>query len=99
MLDDEMLVLGVMVDAVQEVFDIHSDQIEPPPQIGIRMKTEFLKGMGKKDDHFIMILDIDRVLSEDELAVVQETGADVSDDKQVTGPEVSSDEKPTDTES
>ncbi len=80
-LEDEILVLGVMVDSVQEVFDLNSDQIEPPPQIGIRMKTEFLKGMGKRDDHFIMILDIDRVLSEEELAVVQETGSDVSDEE------------------
>ncbi|MBI5846609.1 MAG: chemotaxis protein CheW, partial [Nitrospirae bacterium] len=41
------------------------------PRIGTRLRTEFIKGMGKKDDHFIMILDIDKIFSSEELAMVQ----------------------------
>lgn len=70
-LDNETTVLGALADSVQEVMDLEPDQIEPAPRIGTRLKTEFIKGMGKKDDHFIMILDIDRIFSSEELAMVQ----------------------------
>ncbi len=54
--------------------DLEPDQIEPAPKIGTRLKTEFIKGMGKKNDEFIIILDIDRVFSSEELVSVNETG-------------------------
>ena len=68
-IDGETTVLGALADSVQEVMDLEPDQIEPPPQIGTRLKTRFIKGMGRRDNHFIIILDIDRVFSADELAV------------------------------
>ncbi len=71
-LDGETTVLGAMADSVQEVFELEDDQIEPAPEIGTRLKTEFIKGMGKRDDSFIIILDIDKVFSSDEVAMVQE---------------------------
>ncbi|MBA4373158.1 MAG: chemotaxis protein CheW [Thermodesulfovibrio sp.] len=70
-LDNETTILGALADSVQEVIDLEPDQIEPAPRIGTRLKTEFIKGMGKKDDHFIMILDIDKIFSSEELAMVQ----------------------------
>ncbi len=70
-LDGEVTALGALVDSVQEVFELEPENIEPPPKIGTRLKTEFIKGMGKKDDEFIIILDIDKVFSSDELTVVQ----------------------------
>ena len=70
-LDNEITILGALADSVQEVMDLEPDQIEPAPRIGTRLKTEFIKGMGKKDEHFIMILDIDKVFSSEELAMVQ----------------------------
>lgn len=70
-LDNETTILGALADSVQEVIDLEPDQIEPAPRIGTRLKTEFIKGMGKKDDHFIMILDIDKIFSSEELALVQ----------------------------
>jgi len=73
-LDGEKTVLGALADSVQEVFEFEPDQIEPAPKIGKRLKTEFIKGMGKRDDEFIIILDIDRVFSTDELAIVQDAG-------------------------
>ena len=73
-LDGNTTVLGAMADSVQEVFELEDDQIEPAPEIGTRLKTEFIKGMGKRDDSFIIILDIDKVFSSDEVALVQEAG-------------------------
>lgn len=69
--DDETVVLGALVDSVQEVTDLDPDQIEPAPRIGTRLKTEFIHGMGKRDDQFIIILDVDKVFSAEELALDQ----------------------------
>lgn len=66
-IDGETTVLGALADSVQEVMDLAPDQIEPPPQIGTRLKTRFIKGMGKRDGYFVIILDIDKVFSADEL--------------------------------
>ena len=73
-LDGETTVLGALADSVQEVLELEPDQIEPAPKIGTRLKTDFIKGMGKRDEQFIMILDIDKVFSTDELAIVQDAG-------------------------
>jgi len=55
--------------------EIEPEHIEPAPRIGTRLNTEFLKGMGKRDEEFIMILDIDKIFSSDELSLVSQTGA------------------------
>ena len=73
-LDGETTVLGALADAVQEVIELESGQIEPAPKIGTRLTTDFIQGMGKRDEGFIIILDIDRVFSADELSLVQEAG-------------------------
>jgi purine-binding chemotaxis protein CheW len=73
-IDGENNVLGALVDSVQEVMDLDPGQIEPPPRIGTRLNTKFIKGMGKRDNQFIIILDIDRVFSADELAMAHEMG-------------------------
>jgi purine-binding chemotaxis protein CheW len=70
--DKDTAVLGALADSVQEVLELEPDQIEPAPKIGTRLKTDFIKGMGKRDEQFIMILDIDKVFSTDELAIVQD---------------------------
>jgi purine-binding chemotaxis protein CheW len=74
-LEGETAVLGALADSVQEVLDLEPGEIEPAPRIGTRLKTEFLRGMGKRDNHFVMILDIDKVFSADELALVEEAGS------------------------
>jgi purine-binding chemotaxis protein CheW len=68
--EDEHTIIGALVDSVQEVFELEPEQIEPAPKIGTQLKTEFIKGMGKKDNHFIIILNIDKVFSSEELATV-----------------------------
>jgi len=76
--DSETTILGALADSVQEVMDLGPDQIEPAPKIGTRLNTEFLKGMGKHNDRFIILLNIDRVFSTDELALVQSKKEDSS---------------------
>jgi purine-binding chemotaxis protein CheW len=71
LLDSESLVIGALADSVEEVIDLEPDQIRQAPRIGTQIHTDFLKGMGKRDDQFIMILDIDRVFSADEIRTVR----------------------------
>ena len=71
--DNETTILGALADSVQEVLDLEPGHIEPAPKIGTRLNTEFIKGMGKRDSRFIIILDIDKVFSVDELALAQKT--------------------------
>ena len=66
-IDGETTVLGALADSVQEVLDLEPNQIDPPPRVGARLDTSFIRGMGKRDDDFIIILDIDRVFSADDI--------------------------------
>jgi purine-binding chemotaxis protein CheW len=75
LLDNEALVIGALADSVEEVIDLDPDQIRQAPRIGTQIQTDFLKGMGKRDDQFIMILDIDRVFSVDEIRTVHNAEA------------------------
>jgi purine-binding chemotaxis protein CheW len=76
-LEGDKTVLGVMADSVQEVMDLENNQIEPPPKIGSRLKTEFIKGMGKRGEDFIIILDLDMVFTGEDLAEIQGAGRKV----------------------
>ncbi|MGC8494789.1 MAG: chemotaxis protein CheW, partial [Syntrophobacteraceae bacterium] len=71
-IDGETTILGALADSVQEVIELAPDQIEPPPRIGTRLNIRFIKGMGKRDDKFLIILDIDKVFSADELAAAED---------------------------
>ncbi len=66
-MDGDTTVLGALADSVQEVVELEPDRIEPAPHIGARLNTEFIRGMGKIDDHFVMILEIDKLFSAKEL--------------------------------
>ncbi len=67
LLENEPTVIGALADSVEEVIDLEPDQIQPAPRIGTQIRVDFIKGMGKRDNNFIMILDIDRVFSAGEL--------------------------------
>ena len=69
--DGNSVVVGTLADSVREVLDLNPSQIEPPPRIGSKLKTEFIKGMGNCDGEFVIILDIDKVFSVEELTVAQ----------------------------
>jgi len=69
--DGDTTILGALSDSVQEVLDLDAEHIAPAPKIGTKLRTEFIKGMGKRDDRFIIILDVDKVFSADELSLVK----------------------------
>ena len=66
-MEGEILLLGALADSVQEVNEMEPEQIEAPPHIGTRLNTDFIKGMGKQGNDFVMILDIDRVFTSEEV--------------------------------
>ena len=68
--DSERTVMGVIVDAVNQVIDLTPDDIEEPPSFGTRVRLDYLFGMGKLGKKFALILNIDRVLSNSELLTV-----------------------------
>lgn len=70
-IDDDMAQVGALADTVQEVLEILPAQIDPPPQMGTSIDTRFIRGMAKKDNRFIIILDVNRIFSSEELAVAQ----------------------------
>jgi purine-binding chemotaxis protein CheW len=76
-LGDETTLLGALADSVQEVDEMEPGQIEAAPHIGTRLNLDFIKGMGKKDGNFVMILDIDKVFTNDELETVKENQTDL----------------------
>jgi purine-binding chemotaxis protein CheW len=63
----ERLVMGLMADSVSQVIDLPSADIEPPPAFGTRVRVDFLQGLGKLGKKFVLILDLDRALSDIEL--------------------------------
>ncbi len=67
-LDDDHTIIGALADAVQEVVEIQEDQIDPPPRMGTSINVDFIKGMGKVESRFLMVLDINRVISVEEIA-------------------------------
>ena len=67
----EEMTMGIIVDEVSDVLDINRDQIEPPPSFGPNIRTDFILGMGKVDQKVVTMLDIDRVLTEQEVASVE----------------------------
>ena len=73
--DGDATVLGALADSVQEVMDLGPENIAPAPKIGTKLNTEFITGMGKQNDRFVIILDIDKVFSVEELALAQGEGA------------------------
>jgi purine-binding chemotaxis protein CheW len=69
--EGERIEIGVVVDAVSEVLDIPLTDIEPAPSFGARLRTDFIEGMGKVNDEFIVLLNVGRVLSVEELSSLE----------------------------
>lgn len=70
--------LGVIVDAVNEVLEIPRADIEPPPSFGAKIRADFIQGMGKVEGRFVIILNVDRVLSTHEIAMLASMGSEAS---------------------
>ena len=69
--DGEPVTVGALADSVLEVIDLDPSQIEPPPRIGTKLNTDFIMGMGNLNDKFVIILDIDKVFSNDDLVLAR----------------------------
>ncbi len=67
---DEKQDIGVVVDAVSEVLEIPATEIEPPPAFGAKIRTDFILGMGKVDGKFVILLDVGKVLSVEEISAL-----------------------------
>jgi len=89
-IDGEVLVAGVIADAVSEVVDLPAEQIEPPPPFGTNVRVDFLAGMGKLDGRLVLILDLDRILTPVETlnvvdaAASEETGDPIAEETAVS---------------
>jgi len=73
---DDQQDIGIIVDAVNEVVDIGQQDIEPPPSFGAGIRPEFINGMAKRNGKFIILLNVNRVLSVDEMADLSKTASD-----------------------
>ncbi|MGD9808756.1 MAG: chemotaxis protein CheW [Deferribacterales bacterium] len=69
-IDEESTVLGALADSVQEVVDFDGENIEDAPKMGTQLRTEFINGMAKRDEGFVIILNIDSVFSSDEIVSI-----------------------------
>jgi len=70
--EGETIMLGTLVDAVREVLELKDDEIADSPSIGTKYNSGYIQGMYRMDEHFIMILDIDKIFSVDDIIDVKE---------------------------
>ncbi len=75
-LDGETTVLGGLADSVHEVIELDPAHINPPPGIAMRWRTDFIQGMGRRGDDFLIILDVNAVFASDQLALVDRVAAE-----------------------
>ncbi|CAK0773776.1 purine-binding chemotaxis protein CheW [Azospirillaceae bacterium] len=68
---EDAILLGMLADSVQEVIEVDTSQIGPPPRLGTMLDTAFIKGVGKRGENFFIILNIDKVLGGAELNIVR----------------------------
>jgi purine-binding chemotaxis protein CheW len=66
--DEELVTLGVLVDAAKQVIMLDDSQLEPPPKVGMCINTEYISAIGKRDNNFIILLNSDKIFSENELS-------------------------------
>ena len=71
-MNDETIVMGLLADSVQEVIDLEDKDIDPTPYVGAEIDTAFIQGMGKRNEEFIIILNMERILTVSELNLVSE---------------------------
>jgi len=75
-LDGEVTVLGGIADSVHEVIELDPSTMNPPPRIAMRWKSEFIRGMGRRGDDFIIVLDVDAVFASDEIALIGQAASE-----------------------
>jgi purine-binding chemotaxis protein CheW len=76
----EIVQIGALVDSVREVIEMNDGQVEPPPKMGLSVNTDFIRGMAKQGDDFVLILDVQKIFSAEELAAASSVSADDAED-------------------
>lgn len=76
-IEGEMLVIGALADSVNEVCELEPTNIEKPPKFGSRWQSELIKGIGKQGEQFIIILDINKVFSIEDIGDIEAKGANI----------------------
>lgn len=71
LLEGEPTIVGALADSVEQVLDLEPEQIQPPPRIGSEIRTDFILGMGKRESDLVIVLDIDRVFSMEQLTAAR----------------------------
>lgn len=69
--EGDHVTIGCLADSVQEVIDLDPEQVEPPPRIGTRVDANIIKGMGKREEEFLIILDTDKVFTNEDLLAAE----------------------------
>ncbi len=83
-LDGEATILGGVADSVHEVIELEPANVNPPPRIAMRWRTDFIQGMGRRGDDFIIILDVNAVFSSEELVLVGDASAQAPEPEPVS---------------
>ncbi|NOG32335.1 chemotaxis protein CheW [Halomonas sp. TBZ9] len=66
-------VVGIVVDGVSDVMTLTPDQIKPAPEFGVTLSSDFLSGLGSLEDRMLVLVDIDKLLTSEEMALVDTT--------------------------
>lgn len=74
--ENDTVIAGALADSVREVLELEPAEIEAAPRLGTRLNTDFIKGMGKRNDQFLMLLDIDRVFGDEAVGVIRQNRSD-----------------------
>ncbi|PJZ82609.1 chemotaxis protein CheW [Leptospira meyeri] len=77
-LENEIIDVGLLVDAVNEVVDIAPESIEEPPSFGSKIRLDFIQGLGKLENKFVIILKVNQILELSELQSIQESSSNVA---------------------
>jgi purine-binding chemotaxis protein CheW len=81
--DHERLLMGVMADSVHQVIDLDASQIQPPPSFGPKVRVDCILGMGVGESKFVLLLDIEKVLTSNELLAAKSVLSDEIDDAEI----------------
>lgn len=66
-------IVGIVVDGVSDVMTLTPEQIKPAPEFGVTLSSDFLSGLGSLEDRMLVLVDIDKLLTSDEMAIVDST--------------------------
>lgn len=70
-LNDKQLLLGLLTDQVYEVVEMATSELESTPEVGYRWRSEYIRAIGRLNNKFVVIFDLERLFSSDEIALIQ----------------------------